>query len=148
MTVLRNRTVTLSVNGQPLEIGGIDFLFNRRRRQVSYARIIGTWRRRSGIPRLLLNHDPTAFDELPEGCADLVLSGHTHGGHIGVQLSPSQAITVVGLAGLPDQGVFTRDDMRMYVTRCVGFYGYPMRIGIPPEIALLILRSPQAGVEA
>jgi predicted MPP superfamily phosphohydrolase len=148
VTVLRNRTVTLSVNGQPLEIGGIDFLFNRRQRQSSYARIVGRWPRRSGIPRLLLNHDPTAFDELPEGCADLVLSGHTHGGHIGVQLSPSQAITVVGLAGLPDQGVFTRGDMRMYVTRCVGFYGYPMRIGIPPEIALLILRSPQAGMEA
>ncbi len=30
--------------------------------------------------------------------------------------------------------------MRLYVTRCVGFYGYPMRIGIPPEIALLTLR--------
>jgi predicted MPP superfamily phosphohydrolase len=148
VTVLRNRTVALSVNGQPLEIGGIDFLFGRRQRQASYARIIGRWQRRQGVPRLLLNHDPTAFDELPEGCADLVLSGHTHGGHIGVQLGPAQAITVVGLAGLPDQGVFARGDMRMYVTRCVGFYGYPMRIGIPPEIALLILRSPRQRVQA
>jgi hypothetical protein len=33
--------------------------------------------------------------------------------------------------------------MLLYVTRCVGFYGYPMRIGIPPEIALLVVRSPQ-----
>jgi len=44
--------------------------------------------------------------------------------------------------------VFRRGDMRMYVTRCVGFYGYPMRIGIPPEIALLVLRSPRRGTAA
>ena len=58
---------------------------------------------------------------------------------------PAHAITLVGLAGLPDQGVFNRGDMRMYVTRCVGFYGYPMRIGIPPEIALLVVRGPRRG---
>jgi predicted MPP superfamily phosphohydrolase len=31
--------------------------------------------------------------------------------------------------------------MRLFVTRCVGFYGYPMRLGIPPEVALLVLRA-------
>jgi predicted MPP superfamily phosphohydrolase len=71
-----------------------------------------------------------------------VLSGHTHGGHVGIQLGPSRALTVVGLLGLPDQGLFARGDMRMFVTRCVGFYGYPMRVGIPPEIAVLVLRAP------
>jgi predicted MPP superfamily phosphohydrolase len=30
----------------------------------------------------------------------------------------------------------------LFITRCVGFYGYPMRLGIPPEIALLTLRAP------
>jgi predicted MPP superfamily phosphohydrolase len=39
--------------------------------------------------------------------------------------------------------VFSRGDMRLFVTRCVGFYGYPLRVGIPPEIALLTLRSPR-----
>jgi predicted MPP superfamily phosphohydrolase len=73
-----------------------------------------------------------------------VLSGHTHGGHIGVQLGRSRALTVVGLLGLPDQGLFERGDMRLFVTRCVGFYGYPMRVGIPPEIAVLVLRTPGA----
>jgi predicted MPP superfamily phosphohydrolase len=71
------------------------------------------------------------------------LSGHTHGGHVGVQLGRDHALTVVGLFGVPDQGVFRRGDMRLFVTRCVGFYGYPMRLGIPPEIALLTLRAPR-----
>ncbi len=143
VTVLRNRLVTLSLHGVPLEIAGLDFEFVRERRAALYQRVIADWGPRGPAPRLLLDHDPSRFALLPDGCADLVLAGHTHGGHIGVQFDSSHAITVVGLAGLPDQGWFTRGNMRMYVTRCVGFYGYPMRIGIPPEIALLVLRSPQ-----
>ena len=144
VTVLRNHLVTLVVRGQPLEIGGADFLFRPPNRHRRYQEIVDGWGPRTGAPRILLNHDPSAFDALPAGCADLVLSGHTHGGHIGVQLDVGSAVTLVGLAGIPDQGVFTRGDMHMFVTRCVGFYGYPMRLGIPPELSLLILHTPQA----
>ena len=142
--VLRNRLVTLAVRDQPLQIGGADFLFRPSDRAARYREIVGGWAPRTAVPRLLLNHDPSAFDALPDGCADLVLSGHTHGGHIGVQLGVGHAVTLVGLAGIPDQGVFVRGDMRLFVTRCVGFYGYPMRLGIPPELALLILGTSQA----
>jgi predicted MPP superfamily phosphohydrolase len=144
VVVLRDRVDAVSLRGTALEIGGLDYVFGRAQRAATHERSIAGWGPRGGAPRILLSHDPSAFAELPTGCADLVLSGHTHGGHVGVQLGSSHAITVVGLLGLPDQGLFVRDDMRMYVTRCVGFYGYPMRIGIPPEIALLVLRSPRA----
>jgi predicted MPP superfamily phosphohydrolase len=142
VTTLRNRVALVPFGGERLEIAGIDFLFARSQRSETYRRIVAGWPPRDRHPRILLNHDPSAFVDLPEGCADLVLSGHTHGGHVGVQLGPSRAITVIGLVGLPDQGLFSRGDMHLYVTRCVGFYGYPMRIGIPPEVALLVLRSP------
>ena len=58
---------------RPLGAGGYEALF-------------APWPQR-GAPRLLLNHDPRGFFSLPDACADLVLSGHTHGGHIGMQLS-------------------------------------------------------------
>jgi predicted MPP superfamily phosphohydrolase len=141
--VLRDALTTVDVGGQPLEIAGLDFGFNRATRAADAARRIGRWPARGGVPRLLLVHDPREFALLPPGCADLVFSGHTHGGHIGVQLAAGRAITVVGLAGIPDQGVYRRGDMRLFVTRCVGFYGYPMRVGIPPEIAVLTLRAPR-----
>lgn len=143
VTVLRNALVTLSVQGQPLEIAGLDYLFGQSEWKERYAQLLRSWSPRAGVPRILLNHDPRAFATLPSQCADLVLSGHTHGGHVGVQLGRETALTVVGLLGIPDQGIFHRGDMAMYVTRCVGFYGYPMRLGIPPEIALLTLRAPQ-----
>ena len=144
VTVLRDALTTVDINGHRLEVAGLDFGFDRENRTASAARRIGRWPERGTAPRLLLLHDPTEFALLPEGCADLVFSGHTHGGHIGVQLGPERAITVVGLAGIPDQGVFRRGDMRLFVTRCVGFYGYPMRVGIPPEIAVITLRAPRS----
>jgi hypothetical protein len=142
VVVLRDRLTRAEIAGHPLEIAGADFVSGRASRQASYARLIETWGAGDGAPRLFLNHDPSAFAALPPAAANLVLSGHTHGGHIGIQLGRSRAITVVGLVGLPDQGLFARGDMRMFVTRCVGFYGYPMRLGIPPEIAVLVLRAP------
>lgn len=146
VVTLRNRVATVPVADQPLELAGIDFLFRRVERAPLYRRIVSAWGARpsaagSHVPRLLLNHDPRGFAALPAGCADLVLSGHTHGGHVGVQLGKDRALSVVGLLGIPDQGLYLRGDMRMFVTRCVGFYGYPMRLGIPPEISLLTLRS-------
>lgn len=141
VTVLRNQLVTLQIDGHPLEILGLDYIFARAERDAQTHRLVSSLAPPQA-PRLLLNHDPRAFSGLPDGCADLVFSGHTHGGHIGIQLG-THALTVVGLAGIPDQGIFRRGDMRMFVTRCVGFYGYPMRVGIPPEIALLVLRAPR-----
>ncbi|HSP96172.1 MAG TPA: metallophosphoesterase [Candidatus Dormibacteraeota bacterium] len=143
VTVLRDALTTLAIDGRSLEIAGLDFGFDRAQRAADAARRIARWPARGAVPRLLLLHDPSEFALLPDGCADLVLSGHTHGGHIGVQLGPERAITVVGLAGIPDQGVFRRGDMRLFVTRCVGFYGYPMRVGIPPEIAIVTVRAPR-----
>jgi predicted MPP superfamily phosphohydrolase len=139
--VLRDTMVTLSIRGVPLEVGGLDYLRGQGEWEERYARLIHSWQPRTAVPRILLNHDPGAFSALPSGCADLVLSGHTHGGHVGVQLGRDFALTVVGLMGIPDQGIFRRPDMTLYVTRCVGFYGYPMRLGIPPEIALLTIRT-------
>lgn len=146
VVTLRNRVATVQVANQPLELAGIDFLFRRVERAPLYRRIVSAWGSRPSavglrVPRLLLNHDPRGFAALPAGCADLVLSGHTHGGHVGLQLGRDRALSVVGLLGIPDQGLYHRGDMHMFVTRCVGFYGYPMRLGIPPEISLLTLRS-------
>jgi predicted MPP superfamily phosphohydrolase len=142
VVVLRDRLTRVRMAGDTLEIGGAEFVFGAASRAAVYARVIAGWGPRDGMPRLLLNHDPSAFAALPSDAANLTLSGHTHGGHVGLQLGRSRALTVVGLLGLPDQGLFTRGDMRLFVTRCVGFYGYPMRVGIPPEIAVLVLRTP------
>jgi predicted MPP superfamily phosphohydrolase len=142
---LRNELVTLSIDGHALEVAGLEYFLRIPGTSTDrYATLFNAWGPRKPVPRLLLNHDPRTFYIFPESCADLVFSGHTHGGHVGVQFAQNTAVTMVGLVGIPDQGIFARQDMRMYVTRCVGFYGYPMRLGIAPEVAILTLRAPQS----
>lgn len=142
---LRNELVTLTINRHRLELVGLDYFLRIPGTSTDrYATILRAWEPRQAAPRILLNHDPRGFYLLPDNCADLVLSGHTHGGHIGIQFGQDTVLSIVGLLGIPDQGIFQRGDMHMFVTRCVGFYGYPMRLGIAPEIAVLTLRSPHS----
>lgn len=87
--------------------------------------------------RLWLLHDPGAFSAIPEGEADLVLSGHTHGGHLGL-LSLGLPHTIVSAATkMPDHGLWARGRDRLYVHRGTGHYGFPLRIGVPAEESVL-----------
>ena len=88
--------------------------------------------RTSGRLRIALLHDPTAFRFLPPGAADLVLSGHMHGGQLGL-LSLGGAWTVPRLFDVPDHGLWARGRNRMYLHRGTGHYGFPVRLGVPSE---------------
>jgi len=86
--------------------------------------------------RLLLLHDPVGFHVLPEDEVDLVLSGHTHGGQVGL-VSLGFDWTVLARTRWPDQGLFARGRNRLYVHRGTGFYGFPLRVGVPAEFSVL-----------
>ena len=86
--------------------------------------------------RLLLLHDPVGFHALPEDDVDLVLSGHTHGGQVGL-VSLGLDWTVLAPSRWPDQGLFARGRSRLYVHRGTGFYGFPLRVGVPAEHSVL-----------
>jgi hypothetical protein len=94
--------------------------------------------RRDEHLRILLLHDPIGFRELPEGGADLTLSGHTHGGQLGL-VSLGLDWTILSRTAWPDHGLFGRGPNRLYVHRGTGFYGFPLRIGVPGEASVLEL---------
>ena len=96
-------------------------------------------------PSILMSHDPTfwSMEVLSSGLADITLSGHTHGGQFGIEF--------LGHAYSPAQimyehwsGLYTHNDAYLYVNRGLGTVGPPIRMGIPPEITVLTLRSPLA----
>ncbi len=90
---------------------------------------------------VLLAHDPTFWDKEVVGSdVGLMLAGHTHGGQFGVQLgnfewSPAKMVYK------QSAGLYKRGHQALYVNRGVGTVGPPMRIGIPPEITVITLRS-------
>lgn len=119
-----------------VQIVGMDFV--RQDRQAHLAAVSAAHPRNGAALRIVLLHDPGAFGHLPEGSADLVLSGHTHGGQVGL-VSLGLPFTMLRLFGLriPDHGFWARGTDRMYVHRGTGHYGFPLRLGVPAEESVL-----------
>lgn len=117
-----------------VQIVGADYRGRGRREHI--ASVLARNPRREGLVRLLLLHDPSAFKHVPQGEADLTLSGHTHGGQVGV-VSFGFDWTVLKRTPWPDHGLFGHGSNRLYVHRGTGFYGFPLRIGVPGEASRL-----------
>ena len=118
-----------------VQILGFDFHFKDRDQRM--LDVCARNPRPEGMLRIALLHDPGAFKRLPAGEGDLVLSGHTHGGQVGLVSFGLPWTFVSALTKLPDHGLWARGKDRLYVHRGTGHYGFPLRVGVPAEQSLL-----------
>jgi hypothetical protein len=86
-------------------------------------------------PSILLYHQPIRFETAASQGVGLQLSGHTHGG----QLFPIRYISQMIYPRTP--GLHQMGESHLYVSRGVGTWGPPMRLGSPPELVYIRLRS-------
>ncbi len=122
-----------------VQIVGHDYAFRRRKERMDA--VAAACPRQPGVLRLVLLHDPGAFKHLQPGDADLALSGHTHGGQVGL-VSLGLTFTLMRLfVQMPDHGLWARGTDRLYVHRGTGHYGFPLRIGVPAEDSLLRIHA-------
>jgi len=126
--------VSIETSSGRVQIVGADYRGRGRREHLQ--ELLGRLPRRAGELRLLLLHDPSAFKHVPKGDVDLTLSGHTHGGQLGL-VSFGLDWTVLRRTSFPDHGLFGHGANRLYVHRGTGFYGFPLRIGVPGEASYL-----------
>jgi len=125
--VLLNRGVRLQHRGASLWLCGVDDLTEGR------PRVVEALHGRRDEPALLLSHHPDVFREASARGVDLQLSGHTHGGQI----------RFFGWAPLHHSrfdyvdGLYERDDARLFVGRGAGVTALPLRVGTRGEVALL-----------
>jgi predicted MPP superfamily phosphohydrolase len=141
-TVLRNAIHTIHRGTAQLTLAGLD----GRALPGDVARVLE--RCPPGAPIVFLSHYPSAFDAAAAAGADLVLAGHTHGGQLGVPFF-SQRLNLARLSRQRSRGLVYSGKAAMYVNAGLGTTGPPMRLAVPPEIAVITLRrrepQPQGG---
>ena len=149
--ILDNQTKILEKDGDRIHISGLTLqLYHYSRRDDPYADdslLLKTSYIESALGpassgfHLLLAHSPSYFNEYAEWGADLVLSGHMHGGIIQVPfkgglLSPEHVF-------FPefDAGLFEKGSSRMIVNRGLGNSVINVRLFNRPELTEITLKT-------
>jgi hypothetical protein len=130
--MLRNEGVTLTRDGCDVVIAGVDDFWSGETCTVS---ALG-WAH-PDTPRVLLAHNPRTVEALGDSRADLVLSGHTHGGQI--NLPVFGRLLLRKHARRWAAGLYPLERGHLYVNTGVGF-GWRFRFGVRPEIAVFTLQ--------
>ena len=114
---------------------GLDYFYGRstNKDKRSIAEILSGADR--NLPVVLLKHVPDDLDVIADGGVDLQLSGHTHHG----QLFPFNIIT--NMVYKISSGLGKYKNLQVYVNSGVGFWGPPMRVGVPSEITKITLKT-------
>ena len=132
--LLVNESVVVRVGGARLAILGIDDPFGKHERDFFHTRVAACAGPRADFS-LLLSHRPEALAAAADAGIDLTLSGHTHGGQIGV-LGRSLA-EHLGIARLM-WGFYRRGSSTLYTSAGAGDW-FPFRLGCPREAPLFEL---------
>ncbi|MDX7953573.1 metallophosphoesterase [Lichenihabitans sp. Uapishka_5] len=139
--LLENDVLPVMVGRQVVWIAGLaDQMAHRvRRGEVRGADDLGGTLAKvtTDDPIVLLAHEPFVFPMVPRRVA-VTLCGHTHGGQIclpgiGAPFSPTRRYRY---------GHIVERGRHLIVSGGLGESGFPVRIGVPPEIGLIELGSP------
>lgn len=91
---------------------------------------------------ILMSHDPSHWEAevTKKSRVDLTLSGHTHGMQFGINLK-NMKWSPVKLKYPRWAGLYTADNQSLFVSVGIGYIGFPGRVGMRPEIALITLQN-------
>lgn len=90
---------------------------------------------------ILLAHNPVWFQEYTDWGADLILSGHVHGGVVRLPLLGGVLSTSFRLFPKYDGGAFEKDGKHMLISRGLGAHTIPIRMFNPAELVVIDLVS-------
>jgi uncharacterized protein len=161
MKMLRQENTQITHRGAQFNLIGVDYQRERNNNGHRTQMLDGTDSLiRRDMPNILLSHNPNSFNRAAELGIELSLAGHTHGGQIQVEildhrLTPARFISDY-VAGYFQRPLFAPSSARivnpsthaeaghaissLYVNRGLGTVGAPVRLGVPPEISVLVLR--------
>ncbi|MBO5197343.1 MAG: metallophosphoesterase [Lachnospiraceae bacterium] len=141
---LHNETVCLERNGERIAITGMELppiYYKRGKVQKMEADVLESLAAKPEEFTILLAHTPFYFRNYTDWGADLVLSGHVHGGMVKLPLIGGVASPQYTLFPEYDSGVYTQENTRMLLSRGLGLHTIPIRVFNRPELSAIQLRK-------
>ena len=86
---------------------------------------------------ILIAHDPSYYEEYIDWGADLVLSGHIHGGIIRLPLIGGLLSPRYSFFPKVDKGIYRRNKGVMIASGGIGWHGFPFRFMNRPEVVVI-----------
>lgn len=139
--LLLNEAVSIEKEGQKIAIVGVENWGNPPFKQ--YGDLKKALKKVTTVPfKILLSHDPSHWSmEVAEKTnIALTLSGHTHGMQAGINIK-SKKWSPIQYKYEHWAGLYERFNQYLYVTRGLGWMGFPGRLGMRPEITLIELHQ-------
>jgi len=137
--VLRNEIRRIRTDNGTLVLGGFD---SRYVNEPDVRKTLQDWKQNQ--PLVLMMHEPDAADTIAAaGVKALQISGHTHGGQLVFRGRAPMSLRRARYGKKYLAGRYEVGGLQMYVNRGIGCVGVPLRIGCPPEVTELTLRSPE-----
>lgn len=133
MTFLRRQTKLLRFGASDLNLVGVDY----QRLGKHYLRGVDRLKA-PGAFNVLLSHNPDVFPVAAAQGFPLTIGGHTHGGQVRVEIL-SADLNISRFYTHYVDGLYQKDGSAIFVSRGIGTIGLPVRLGAPPEVALLKL---------
>lgn len=136
--ILRTDKRLLRFGAAKVNFGGVDY------QKMHEPYLIGAGAlTEPGALNILLSHNPDVFPVAVSQGWDLTIAGHTHGGQVNVEILDSN-INLARFFTPYTRGLYWREGSAAFVSAGIGTVGMPVRLGAPPEVNLLTLRT--AGV--
>jgi predicted MPP superfamily phosphohydrolase len=132
--ILRHQSEVLRFGKDSINLAGVDYQSFRRKPYLRHAEDLVV----PGSLNLLLSHNPDVFPVAAAKGFDVVLSGHTHGGQINVEIL-NQNVNIARVFTPYAKGLYREGSHSIYVNSGLGTIGVPVRLGSPPEITILTL---------
>ena len=152
VTLLNNETETIRRGGASISIAGIqdpatlykDLTYaglsgSQEKTQAMLDNVVNGLRAEDFV--LLLAHRPEYFNLYVESKADVILSGHAHGGQVRIPVAGGLYAPGQGAFPTYDAGLYQADGTSMIVSRGLGDSKFPFRVFNPPEIVAVTLQT-------
>lgn len=143
--ILDNKSITIKYKDNTINITGLSidsgFYIRGNPPKLEQEDIVGKIGRRGEGYQILIAHNPIYFKDYVKWGADLVLSGHVHGGLVRLPFVGGLISPQVRLFPRYDAGLFEESGSYMVVSRGLGSHSFMPRMFNSPELVVIDLKA-------